>query len=72
MLSPCSQGPAGCRVAEQHDVRSVIIIIINMLNQGLISVGTVGNAAPILIFRWERSSYSVPSLYPLGLPGAAK
>ena len=47
--------------------------------QGLICVGTVGNAAPILflggnavptlihIFLWERSSYSVPSLYPLGL-----
>ena len=35
--------------------------------QGLICVGTVGNAAPILIFRWERRSYSVPSLYPLGL-----
>ena len=30
-----------------------------------------GNAVPTLIhiFLWERSSYSVPSLYPLGLQG---
>jgi len=26
--------------------------------QGLISVGTVGNAAPILIFWWERRSHT--------------
>ena len=34
-------------------------------DQGLISVGTVGNAAPILIFRWERRSYTY-SYFPVG------
>jgi len=33
--------------------------------QGLISVGTVGNAAPILIFRWERRSHTY-SYFPVG------
>ena len=32
---------------------------------GLICVGTVGNAAPILIFRWERRSYTY-SYFPVG------
>ena len=58
----------------------LFLLVTSLRAQGLICVGTVGNAAPILIFRWERRShtysyfpvgtqfpYSVPSLYPLGL-----
>ena len=33
--------------------------------QGLICVGTVGNAVPILIFRWERRSHTY-SYFPVG------
>ena len=33
--------------------------------QGLICVGTVGNAAPMLIFRWERCSHTY-SYFPVG------
>ena len=34
-------------------------------HQGLICVGTVGNAVPILIFRWERRSHTY-SYFPVG------
>jgi len=35
------------------------------VTQGLICVGTVGNAVPILIFRWERHSHTY-SYFPAG------
>ena len=47
------------RLLELSDARFLLSV------QGLICVGTVGNAAPILIVRWERRSHTY-SYFPVG------
>ena len=40
-------------------------VVFSAFRQGLICMGTVGNAVPILIFRWERRSHTY-SYFPVG------
>ena len=56
-----------CILPSRSYVEAYLISRVNHIAyyQGLICVGTVGNAAPILIFKWERRSHTY-SYFPVG------
>jgi len=56
-----------CILPSRSYVEAYLISHVNHIAyyQGLICVGTVGNAAPILIFKWKRRSHTY-SYFPVG------